>query len=73
MISDYENGGCGYGDFKKRLAEAYWDYFSPMRARREELIANPDEVDSVLATGAEKAREEASKVIDRVRKAVGLI
>ena len=73
MISDYENGGCGYGDFKKRLAEAYWDYFSPMRARREELIANPDEVDSVLAAGAEKAREEASKVIDRVRKAVGLI
>ena len=73
MISDYENGGCGYGDFKKRLAEAYWDYFAPMRARREELIANPDEVDSVLAAGAEKAREEASKVIDRVRKAVGLI
>ena len=73
MISDYENGGCGYGDFKKRLAEAYWDYFAPMRARREELIANPDEVDSVLAAGAEKAREEANKVIDRVRKAVGLI
>ena len=73
MISDYENGGCGYGDFKKRLAEAYWDYFAPMRARREELIANPDEVNSVLAAGAEKAREEANKVIDRVRKAVGLI
>ena len=73
MISDYENGGCGYGDFKKRLAEAYWDYFAPMRARRKELIANPDEVDSVLAAGAEKAREEANKVLDRVRKAVGLI
>ena len=34
MIADYQNGGCGYGDFKKRLAEAYWDYFAPMRARR---------------------------------------
>lgn len=72
MISDYENGGCGYGDFKKRLAEAYWDYFSPMRARREELVANSDEVDSVLEAGAEKARSEAAKVLDRVRKAVGL-
>jgi len=73
MISDYENGGCGYGDFKKRLAEAYWDYFAPMRIRREELMANPDEVDAILAAGAEKAREEAGKVLSRVRKAVGLI
>jgi tryptophanyl-tRNA synthetase len=73
MISDYENGGCGYGDFKKRLAEAYWDYFAPMRARREELIANPDEVEEVLKSGAEKAREEATKVLERVRKAVGLV
>lgn len=73
MIDDYQNGGCGYGDFKKRLATAYWDYFAPMRARREELVANPDEVDAVLEAGAQKAREEATKVIDRVRKAVGLI
>ena len=73
MISDYENGGCGYGDFKKRLAEAYWDYFAPMRARRDELVANPDEVDAVLKAGAEKAREETAKILDRVRKAVGLV
>ena len=72
MIADYENGGCGYGDLKKRLAEAYWDYFTPMRTRREELVANPEEVDAVLKAGAEKAREEATKVLDRVRKAVGL-
>ena len=47
-------------------------YFAPMRARREELVANPDEVDAVLKAGAEKARTEATKVLDRVRKAVGL-
>lgn len=72
MITDYEQGGCGYGDFKKRLAEAYWDYFAPMRARREELVAHSEEVDAVLQAGAEKAREEATKVLDRVRRAVGL-
>jgi tryptophanyl-tRNA synthetase len=72
MITDYEQGGCGYGDLKKRLAEAYWDYFAPMRARREELVAHPEEVDAVLQAGAEKAREEATKVLDRVRRAVGL-
>lgn len=73
MVADHENGGCGYGDLKKRLAEAYWDYFAPMRARRAEIVADAAYVDEVLAAGAAKAREEAVKVLDRVRRAVGLI
>jgi tryptophanyl-tRNA synthetase len=73
MVSDHEKGGCGYGDLKKRLAEAYWDYFAPMRARRAEIVADAGYVDDVLAAGAAKAREEATKVLDRVRRAVGLI
>ncbi|MEO5714270.1 MAG: tryptophan--tRNA ligase [Luteolibacter sp.] len=72
MIADHESGGFGYGDFKKRLAEAYWDYFAPMRARREEILADPGYVDQVLADGALRAREEASKVLDRIRLAAGL-
>lgn len=72
MIDDHQRGGVGYGDFKKRLAEAYWDYFAPMRARREELMADSGHVDEVLARGAGQARNEAAKVIDRVRRAVGL-
>jgi tryptophanyl-tRNA synthetase len=72
MVADHENGGVGYGDLKKRLAEAYWEYFAPMRARREEILADPGYVDRVLLDGAERAREEASKVLDRVRKATGL-
>lgn len=72
MIADHQAGGFGYGDFKKRLAEAYWDYFAPMREKRAELLANMDHVDAVLNAGAERARSEANKVLDRVRKAVGL-
>lgn len=72
MIADHEKGGIGYGDFKKRLAEAYWDYFAAMRARRAEILADPGYVDQVLAAGALRAREEAGKVLGRVRKAVGL-
>lgn len=72
MLKDHAAGGVGYGDFKKRLAEAYWDYFAPMRARRAEILADPGYVDGVLAKGAERAREEAGKVLARVRKAVGL-
>ncbi len=73
MITDHNKGGTGYGDFKKRLAEAYWDYFAPMRERRADILADPGYVDDVLAAGAVRAREEAAKVLTRVRKAVGLI
>jgi tryptophanyl-tRNA synthetase len=73
MVADHEHGGVGYGDFKKRLAEAYWDYFAQMRERRSEILADPGYVDRVLAAGADRARAEASKVLGRVRRAVGLI
>lgn len=72
MIADHQNGGIGYGDFKKRLAEAYWDFFAPMRQRREEILADPGYVDQVLAQGALRAREEATKVLARIKTAVGL-
>lgn len=73
MIDDHERGGVGYGDLKKRLAEAYWDYFAPMRERRAAIAADPAYVDRVLADGAARAREESAKVLQRVRRAVGLI
>ena len=72
MVADFQAGGTGYGDFKKRLWEAYWEFFAPMRDRREELLEHPDYVDQVLAEGAGRAREEAERVLARVRKAVGL-
>lgn len=72
MEDDFRAGGIGYGDFKKRLFEAIWNSFAPMRARRAELAADPGYVDRVLADGAERARAVAAPVMDRVRKAVGL-
>lgn len=73
MVADHERGGVGYGDFKKRLAEAYWDFFASMRERRAEIVADVGYVDRVLADGAARAREEAATVLQRVRRAVGLI
>lgn len=72
MVADYDRGGVGYGEFKKRLVEACIAYFEPMRIRREELAADPAEVERILARGAEKARAAATVVLDRVRRAVGL-
>ena len=73
MIDDFQKGGIGYGDFKKRLFDAYWEYFRKARERREEILANPNYISSVLKDGAGKARAAASIVLDRVRKAAGLL
>lgn len=72
MEADFRSGGVGYGDFKKRLFEAVWEYFSAMRKRRAELAADPGYVDAVLKAGAARASSTANQVMERVRKAVGL-
>ena len=72
MAEQFRAGGVGYGDFKKRLFSAMWDYFEPMRAKREELTQNPDEIDQILENGAKKARAVAVNVLGRVRTAMGL-
>lgn len=72
MEEDFRRGGTGYGDFKKRLFAATWEYFAPHRVRRSEILADPGLVDSILAEGAERARAVSGPVMRRVRKAVGL-
>lgn len=72
MIADHQAGGFGYGDFKQRVFDSYWEYFSQVREKRESLENNLDYVNEVIAQGAQKARVESTKVLDRVRKAVGL-
>ena len=65
-------GAPGYGHLKVRLVEAIEETFAPARARREELLADPAEVDRVLARGAERARPRAQAVLDRAYKACGI-
>jgi tryptophanyl-tRNA synthetase len=72
MENEFRTGGVGYGEFKKRLFNATWEYFAPMRARRAELLAAPDQIERVLAEGATRARAVATKTMTRVRHAVGL-
>src|SRR5947207_13266998 len=62
----FQKGGTGYGDFKKQLFEKLWDYFAPMRKRREEILADKSYVDDVLTRGAKRANEIADQVMQRV-------
>ncbi len=68
----FKKGGTGYGDFKKQLFEKLWEYFAPMRRRREELRRDQSYIDGVLAKGANQANAVADQVMTRVRKTIGL-
>ena len=69
----YWKGGFGYGDIKKRLADAAEIYLEPARKRRLDLENNPARVQEILSQGAAKAREAAGNVLQRAQKACGLM
>ncbi|MDP3975703.1 MAG: tryptophan--tRNA ligase [bacterium] len=65
-------GGYGYGDAKKELLSALQDFLSPLRAKRVEVEKKKGYVEEVLQDGARSAKAESGKIMDRVRKLVGL-
>lgn len=72
MADNYRKGGYGYGDAKKALLEVLLDHFADARKKREELVADQGFIDEIRKKGADKAREVATGVLDRVRKAIGM-
>jgi tryptophanyl-tRNA synthetase len=65
--------GKGYGDLKKDVAEVVVETVTPFRDRMTELLADPAELDRVLADGADRAHEVARATMSRVYDAVGLL
>ncbi|MEQ8846263.1 tryptophan--tRNA ligase [Botrimarina sp.] len=72
MAATYRQGGFGYGDVKKALADAAEAYWAPARERRAEWAAKPGEVREILAAGAAKARQRAADVLRRAQQACGV-
>lgn len=70
LEQDYE--GKGYGDLKRDLGEAVVESLAPIRARALELLDDPAELDSLLVSGAERAREVADPVLHAARAKMGL-
>ncbi|WP_156689504.1 tryptophan--tRNA ligase [Mycobacterium sp. Marseille-P9652] len=65
--------GRGYGDLKKETAEAVVEFVGPIKARVDELLADRAELESVLATGAERAEDVAGKTVRRVYDRLGFL
>jgi tryptophanyl-tRNA synthetase len=65
--------GRGYGDLKKDTADAVVEFVTPIKARVDELLADPAELEAVLAAGAARAEDVAAKTVDRVYDRLGLL
>jgi len=64
--------GQGFGAFKPALAEVLIGLLAPLRGRLEEFRADPAELDRILASGAERARQMGAPPLAEAYRAVGL-
>ena len=68
-----EFAGQGYGALKAAVAEAVVAFAEPFAARTAEYLADPAELDRILADGAMRAREVAAATVMDVFDKVGFL
>lgn len=71
MKNNYLGGNFGYGTAKQALFELIIEKYAEERVLFNELMNNPDTLESKLQQGEEKAREIGITVLKRVRKVLG--
>ena len=71
LVAGYE--GKGYGSLKVDTAEALEAFTTPLKARYDELMSDPGELETILARGAARAREVAEPVLAEVYEKVGFL
>jgi tryptophanyl-tRNA synthetase len=71
LVQSY--AGRGYGDLKAETAEAVVEFVTPIKARVDEMLADPAELESVLADGADRANEVSAKTLQRVYDKLGFL
>lgn len=63
--------GKGFGDFKPALIDVAVAHLAPITARMSTLMADPAEIDTILAAGNEKANQIAHRVHAEVEDIMG--
>jgi tryptophanyl-tRNA synthetase len=62
-----------YGALKKDTADAVIALLEPLQRRYADLSAAPAELEAILRTGAERARERAAGTVTAAKEAMGLL
>jgi tryptophanyl-tRNA synthetase len=65
--------GRGYGDLKADTADAVVEFVTPIKARVDELLSDPAELESVLEAGARRAKDVSAKTLKRVYDRLGFL
>ena len=68
----FRSGGLGYREVKQAIFDRFMEKFGPARARREELLRQPELLDQILKRGVQQARNRALPLLRQVRDAVGI-
>ncbi len=63
-------GTIGCVACKKRLAQKLNEFLAPIRQRRNDLAAHPDDLADILASGCQKATVKAQSTLEQVREAM---
>jgi tryptophanyl-tRNA synthetase len=71
LVESY--AGRGYGDLKADTAEAVVEFVTPIRAKVDELISDPTELEAILGDGAQRARQVSAKTIANVYERLGFL
>ncbi|MDG2023480.1 MAG: tryptophan--tRNA ligase [Actinomycetota bacterium] len=69
LADDYHQ----YGPLKNDTAEAIINVLEPVQHRRAELLADPAELDRIIARGAGKAAQVAAVTVQRAKDAMGFL
>lgn len=64
--------GKGYLDFKRELAEILIENLRPLQSRFRRIMSDPDYLEDILLSGAEKIRPVAENALKVVKDRVGL-
>jgi len=73
LAKRYDTPGLKYMDIKNELIETIISFFELQRSKREQLLANPDEVNQKMILGQNKAKKIAQKTLQEVKSATGLL
>ena len=71
MKNNYTAGGFGYGHAKTELLNFILSNYSDQREKFNYFMSNKNELDSILSSGAKKAKIVANEVLGRVRQKLG--
>ena len=73
LADRYDTPGLKYMEIKNELIETIISFFELQRSKREQLLANPDEVNQKMILGQNKAKKIAQKTLQEVKSATGLL